>query len=595
MQLQKTILAHFFRGDIDNQEVVEFWSPTPIPKTQVLRMYKRLVIPMLVPAVCPLFPRSRWIGAELCTSWAGILASLHGLLQPLLLKWGAPQGLPTRQLQRPALSLKTFADGWQTVASADAAEGPFDAHAEESAWAEPPEYDPMSAGDAEKELLDHATGNVDWAKINASTKLRCARWANHVDTRATLVAMRACMHPCLALMHGLLSQAGAKWERKQQCASSGRSYRVLEAPRLSSDSMRMLMQAFRSPVPALAWQDQKRRIRVLMFRLLVSAGGALHHLLGNADAGYPFKLFRLALPGNPYLAEELFKDPPCLYDELTAKVLSDYPSPEAVTSPKALAVLTSLADMVMLDIAGIEARHAAARRITAIRSMQNDALSFESLASLTASRSCRNARAEWLEARSGKPQAKLFGMNQKKKKKKAKPNKKHSGGGGPWRAFTHLSKAGFGKAKALSKEYRRIKAQAGPEFSELRRVGGLATIASRAGHPGFGRRPREKKAKHPQLQNVMPAALADKLAASKADCRKRSRENANDWQQDLQQLAIHGNRLDSELRKPAEQDKPAGALVSAMTSSVLPLPSSLLMLECMPPAAEATKDCEELG
>lgn len=114
---QKAVLSYFFSGNIDDHETVEFWTTSPIPKPRVLQMFKNTVVPMLIPSACPVFPRSRWIGGEFSVSWAGVLSCLHNLLQPLLVKWGAPDGFAKQEPRRPALTLKDFSEGWKDVAS----------------------------------------------------------------------------------------------------------------------------------------------------------------------------------------------------------------------------------------------------------------------------------------------------------------------------------------------------------------------------------------------------------------------------------------------------------------------------------------------
>ena len=199
---QRCVINKFFNGDLQNHDNVEYYSVKPISKEKVLQLYRSLVIPLILPSVCPIFPRARWIGGEQSISWCGLLASLHGLLKPLLLQWGAPQGLP-------ALPQAASVVGSAAASNAVPDAGLPEAAAGDMEW----EYDPVLAADAEKDLLDRATGSIDWAKINSSMRLRCARWGDRSDTCAALVCMRSVMNPCLQLMHGLLKQSGLKFER----------------------------------------------------------------------------------------------------------------------------------------------------------------------------------------------------------------------------------------------------------------------------------------------------------------------------------------------------------------------------------------------
>ena len=253
-------------------------------------------------------------------------------------------------------------------------------------------------------------------------KTKAAKWGSRPDVNSSLIAMRVCMRPALSLMHQLLRQAGVKWDRRQQALLANgkfRDYRVLQAPQLTARTAEQISKTFHLTPKGIAERDMVRKTRVLMFRLLATCGGALEQLLGS-DRGYPFRMFAAVLSGN---GRQVFDDPPCLFDELTFKLLQKYPCPDSLESLEARAVVCGLADMIVLDIAGIEARHAACRRINTVRSTQASTASFETLSGLVLTRSIMKARSDGLAARGWssvqKPQRRK-GSSSKKPKKESK-------------------------------------------------------------------------------------------------------------------------------------------------------------------------------
>ena len=546
---------------------------------------------MLVPSVCPVFPRSRWVGGELSINWCGILASFHNLLKPLLARWGGLSGVPTSGQSKPQLSLQAYLPGWNLVAAqeAQAQSGPAAADAAEG-WADSVDYDPLLAADAERDLLDRATGNLDWAKLNTSMRLRCGRWGQHEHATVSLVAMKHCMMPCLFLTHSLLRQAGLRWERSQQAlvaTGQPRDYRVLAGPRLTKETLGLISKKLHEALPAVPTRDCTRRTRTLLFRLLSTAGCAVQALF-QTDTGYPFRLFKLAMDGS---VEKVFDDPPCLYDELTAKLLLKYPSPAELQSFEATAVIFALAETLSFDIAGVEARHAAARRINCIRSNQTNTVSFETLTSLVCTRSLVKNRSDWLEARGRAPQLKKkhsFARDRTKKRS-------YRRGGGAWRAFQHLQKVAFGSQKSVSADYRRVKQAGGQEWANLQALGKMGTRSSRAGSASFGARVRTDRTAGRGVLSVtagMPSSLAKEIRNAVDDVKRQKAQDQVVWSQEIDSLAAHSAQSCKRLEAPDAQPRldPGPALAKPLASCILPVGGSMLSVECLPPAAEVAKD-----
>ena len=539
-------------------------------------MYQQLAIPCLLPSVCPVFPRSRWVGGELSISWAGLLASLHGLLsrcsrnglvrqvallgsrsqwllctpfkldgKPLLhrfpvLKMLSLMVMDRRHQQR---TLKVSWASWATRSMI-------------RCWTQ---QTPRRTSSTVQ--LEPSIGH----QLNVSMKMRCARWANRDDVETTLVAMRSTMSPCLALMHRLLQQAGQQWDRKQQCraaAGQARDYRILCAPKLTMDIFQQLSRKFHELVEALPLKGKTRQSRVLLFRLLSVAGGALEMLLGK-DRGHPYRCFALVLSGQ---AEAVFDDPPCLLDELSSKLLRRFDSPKALASVEAESVFLALAEMISLDISTIEARHAAARRVNTIRSSQ------------------AKARNDWMKARG-------FSSKQTQRvRRNARQPKKHRRGGGAWRTFMHKQKIAFGQSKAASADYHRLRRNSPDEFAELQRIGRLATVASRSGHLPYGARKRTHRQRGQLAPAILPDDLVQQIKGIKRKHAEATREKQAQCDAELQCLARQASRACSVWQQQPTVQNPGPVLVKSMSTSILPVQGSLPVMDCCPPVAEVTKE-----
>ena len=418
--------------------------------------------------------------------------------------------------------------------------------------------------------------------------------------------MRVCMRPALSLMHQLLRQAVVKWDRRQQALLANgkfRDYRVLQAPQLTARTAEQISKTFHLTPKGIAERDMVRKTRVLMFRLLATCGGALEQLLGS-DRGYPFRMFAAVLSGN---GRQVFDDPPCLFDELTFKLLQKYPCPDSLESLEARAVVCGLADMIVLDIAGIEARHAACRRINTVRSTQASTASFETLSGLVLTRSIMKARSDWLAARGWssvqKPQRRKGSSSKKPKKESKTPVHR---GGGAWRAFQHLQKAGFGKQGVLSARYRRIKGADGPEFADLRELGKLGNTASRAGFRSFGERIQSKRKRRLcAATSSMPEALLQQVADVKQSCATRKKAEQASVQAQMNGLAQHAAQQCATLHQTRAVDDPASGLAQTAAGTMLPVtppptassaqsfqtgPPAIQTLECFPPVVELAQD-----
>eukprot|EP00971_Amphidinium_carterae_P351320 6492050-Amphidinium_carterae.2 len=88
---QQVLLLLAFNGDWRDTNHVTFIVGhavnTPYLETSILAIMETILISVACSAKPPLWPRHRWIGAEVCVNWFGLLESIHGLLRPTFRAW----------------------------------------------------------------------------------------------------------------------------------------------------------------------------------------------------------------------------------------------------------------------------------------------------------------------------------------------------------------------------------------------------------------------------------------------------------------------------------------------------------------------------
>ena len=194
---------------------------------------KEFVVPALVPGCCPIFPRHRWVGADVAIDWVGLREAHHGLLSAAFERMQAAD-----QPHHPHPTESEL--GWDSVfglaAAIDDGLGgdPGNAHEGEDAGEDEGhgpvvDIDLAQPSDAQEtaEPLDPET----WAERNKKYKSEGLKWLQSLPL-FRLVVMRITMEPMTALVRDMLYISGQQWEKGElDAAAQGkpRSYRVLEA------------------------------------------------------------------------------------------------------------------------------------------------------------------------------------------------------------------------------------------------------------------------------------------------------------------------------------------------------------------------------
>ena len=458
--LQRIVIAWFLNGDTRDENHVEHFNPTlDLPPGAVLAAMKQFLVPTLLPGRPCVFSRKSWCGAQEAVEEWGLLASLHNLLEPMIMLF------TKTNMDLPAVPTRTTA-GWGNVAdgyraassegmnaSRDEASGDFpdgdaiqrpkqQAHAPDDADAD------AAAGNAQ---TSH-TGDANWQEYNRQLRLRMISWARSKPGNV-LIILRSAMEGPLMLLADLLRKSGIEWERAQQlnaAQTSKRTYVVLEACAGTALQAfhRCLDDQFHAPLTALSNSGKTRVHQVLMFRLLAVVGSCATHYLSLSWQAYPVKLFKVC-----FGKTDVTNEPGCVLCSMSKSILDTFPTPADLLGPEAQSTLIGLASMLTLDIARIESVHSANRRVITAKSVQTTKPNLERISAEFALRSNHLHKENLLDR--DEPASKSRARERKSKTISDKPRQVPTWGWA-WRAFlnekctTKFSASAF---TSLSAEY----------------------------------------------------------------------------------------------------------------------------------------------
>ena len=331
---QRAILEHFLNDDIRKDQMIHWAQPGEYDDVDhARRTFLKFVVPALIPCSCPVFPRSRWFGADASLDFIGLLLSTHNLFVPLVERWcsaviqqppsaaieehdpledqgwdfniDSQEPLPLRnevqlQSQQPHGAPGDQADEQQQQAP----------EADEVEQAEPQphaENAPVS-GDA----AGNANDGFDWAAYHLRLKTSVADWMRQSvqqkgpSAQCQISLMRQYMAPILKLMTGLLYVSSKRFLREQlakEARGLEREFRVYKAFK-ATDALQLLedvMGMMDSPPVALPEADWRKDISTLAFTMLSRLGCTVYQLFIWRCRKYPYKLclagFRLIQTG----------------------------------------------------------------------------------------------------------------------------------------------------------------------------------------------------------------------------------------------------------------------------------------------------------
>lgn len=415
---RRYVLGSTLNGNLQSPDIVHFCSYgccNSVADTHA--KFDQWTAWALIPHKAPHYARNRWTGQEWSVSWNVLLMAHHGLHETVLeIYTGVPKAGPS--LQPLCLSLADGGDGDWSVLLDEQIEQP-------DSFAIVPVHDSIQrlrtatariqdqleqeealGGDAAKEDARQNPGMS--VEARRAFKQKSGHWS-HSKPLPRLLMLLDVMQVVKALTHQFFYLGSKEFERDQQraCASGrSRKYPLVEAAQGThlAKFFAGLGQLFRRCPSALPSDAKTMWHRCLSYRLIARSGCAIHMLLRHSHQAYPYRLFKvLAELQNPNILFMLARDPVCLHDELARDFFTRFPpESEHFGSPESLACLETLAQATQLDIAGIEAKHALARRITTFKSLQTWISSLEGVSAHWTTRQIRTERNFFQEVHSSK-------------------------------------------------------------------------------------------------------------------------------------------------------------------------------------------------
>ena len=237
--------------------------------------------------------------------------------------------------------------------------------------------------------LPIAVDAPDWAALNAKARRVGFDFIRSMPL-GTLMALRRCLEPFRVLIAKMLKISGDDWEQKQRLAASKaddasagarpkRQYRVLIA------ATHVLEDEFHASTKTLLqdstlWQFLPddvlvQRFQCLLFRMLSRMMCAVHELLRQPHARYPFRLF-LVLEDRDVgdVVAEDARGRPCSFDSFAKGFVEQFGA-DNIGGDDASVCLEAIAAQLQTSIAHIESRRAALRRFlkaTPLATKKND-------------------------------------------------------------------------------------------------------------------------------------------------------------------------------------------------------------------------------
>lgn len=318
---QRAAIEFFCNSDFrDSSQIVHYAPPGFYQDSdQALQLFLKYCVPAFLPGPCPLFPRSRWFGADGALDFCGLLSSAYNLLVPLIESWCGreinPHVVAGNMAEVEDEDPEVNEVGWRFSALTNQSMRPVFPRSEQPdkdlqedegdlGELERPEQNDSKQDDEEEHAAPNnppGTDAFDWHAYHKRLKTSVSDWLslgvrNIGPSHVTQLAlMRQYMNPILKFMTHLLYISSKRFLREQlakEAAGETRQYRVviafegLEARVLLEDALRLL----NNPPVALPQGDWRRDINVLCFTMLSRLACATHQLIVWRRQKYPYAL-----------------------------------------------------------------------------------------------------------------------------------------------------------------------------------------------------------------------------------------------------------------------------------------------------------------
>ncbi|CAE7262689.1 unnamed protein product [Symbiodinium microadriaticum] len=600
---RRFVLQNTLNGLIDTKEVAHYCCfGCCVSREQTYEKIRKFAVAALLPSKLKLFAKNRWAQHFEAVSFCGLLAAYHGLLEPVLLAIKAVSGEDSRA--KPATT-ENSGDAVLDMLADEMGLEAFDGQTEAATRVPDDQGQGLAAGhdDVQEDEAGANPAEIDWVTLNKQFKQKAGLWAgSRPVARLTFLAMS--ITAMERVMHAYLAMSGDEWEVKQrQLAMAGfdekrdvfdrfcirgqtRAYRLLVAARGQEEekAFAKIMECLCETPLSLSQQHFTLHFRSLAFRLFSRVGSGLHWLLRVPHSSWPYALFKL-LDGD---TEVLSNTPACCLDELGAAYLQKYPADTCTYQPgtEEYAALAFLAENVHIDIAGIESRHAALRRLALKKSLQTWVTSFQHLSAEFTCRQVGACRVPEHRKESPGSAARPSDAKPANKKSKTEP-KKSGGGGGAFRAYIHLQYRGQKGTPAL-----------------WRQAGGFRAFGTNVPNESTGPRPGDVVAggaivapdvARPNMEVVPLTGLDFKAELRKlsSECRSESRDHRDVERQQMEILrAGEAQLLATSEGMAIFPDVPVQETFQRGQTDAA---SARLQLEWFPPCAELAQACSQIA
>ena len=347
-------------------------------------------------------------------------------------------------------------------------------------------------------------------------------------------------------------------------AGEEREYRVLVAAEGThvQAALAAVVNRLRTLPEALARKYFTVKHRCFGFRVLSRAACGVHWLLRIPHRGFPYALFKL-LKGDLSVASST---PSCMLDEFGAAYLSKYPPQDCAyeTGSEALAVLAFVAESADVDIASIEAKHAAIRRLALRKGLQTWVPNFENLCAEFSCRQVASARVAGMGFDAGQKKDGKGDAQQPQQKKKASATS--GGGGGPFRAFLHVKYQGRRMTPDAWREASAMyKLLSQEEVAFFKDLGQRGLVAWRQGFKAFGSNARPSE-QTPPAAGTMTSTGAIVLQDALRHDVELVPSRSHDLREELRQVA---SEYRSSAKKKRQEERDMQIALQAAEQEVL--------------------------
>ena len=347
------------------------------------------------------------------------------------------------------------------------------------------------------DALHHASASVD----DDVTK---ERLANAISRKCAQAFMKPCLLekalllqvpllPQQRLMHSLVRQTGAVWEREQLVAMASIGARQYRVGNLSGGA---LLPAFFQQTLEIQASSRfcqhlttTEHLRSKILKLVMRPAALVHQLVRLRVVNMPYSLFGLlGVTGEARLAlaETLLGMPKCLRDAWCRDMFAKFPTKEELCSDTAMNILAVLAKHCICTTVGTERVHSKNLRRSKGRTTHRADIP------LLAAPHAGFAAASWVPRPLPVASASLQGQQKRKRGRPSndtggdddckKRRRGRSGGGGAWRAFCSVQLGGTpfsaSTMRQLSARYAALTAEEAAYYRRLGQLGTALSIAS---------------------------------------------------------------------------------------------------------------------